>query len=138
MKINEEAWESKFKQLISYKNRFKKLPSRNEQFPKGVNIGEWCHKMRVKKRFLSRKMVTQLNRVGFVWDLESHNWTERYKEIVFFKKANKRLPTYVVGHSKNELKLSGWLAYQRKKFHEGSLEALQVSKLKRMGVLQKE
>jgi hypothetical protein len=100
---------------------------------------DWTIRQKQLKAILTAQQVKKLNSVDFDWNVSDRKmvaWEMMYKELENFKT--------VFGHVKvpqdyrDNLKLGGWVAHQRKNKTEGKLSRERIKKLNLLGFLWKE
>ena len=80
----EIAWNSRFNELILFKERFGHciVP---QNWSENKSLGMWVIHQRTHKKRLSPDHVSKLNSLGFVWNMPDYWWTQKYLELVKFK-----------------------------------------------------
>jgi len=128
----EAAWEQKFQELASYKERFGNcdVPMRWKENPA---LGNWCvaqRKLRNNGK-LSPERVARLEEIGFVWDPLESAWKEMFHSLLYYKErfGDCNVPQ---GWSENP-PLGQWCRTQRRYFKNGELSPERVAKLEGIG-----
>ncbi len=65
-----DRWEDQYENLLQFLKKFpERWPKVREEFPKGNNIGFWCHKQRQDKKRgkLTKDKLAKLNKIKFFW-----------------------------------------------------------------------
>ena len=120
-KADEDAWETRFTQLVAYKEEHGNC---NVSTLDGANkqLGEWVGKQRYyyrnhrdgKKSPISNERVAKLNEIGFEWDVNEAAWEEKLAELVAYKEAYG--DCNVPNRFKENEQLGKWVARHRTEY----------------------
>ena len=86
------SWNGIYKQLVAYRKKYKStcVPF---QYPADQQLGKWVRTQRklynTNQPSLTAERITQLNSIGFVWNLFDAQWMEMYERLVKYKKEYK-------------------------------------------------
>ena len=129
--LSSERWESKFNQLVKFKEKYGhlKVPqSPTKDIPEGYKeLGIFCRNIRSMYKysldpstahlsFLDLERIQRLESIGFVWNYHEANWNHRFEELADFHQR--------FGHTNVPMKwpdnpeLATWVAIQRQRYKE--------------------
>ena len=119
-----DAWPVMYERLIEYKEREGRWPQAAEG-----KLGNWCNTQRIarKKGTLSEDYISQLDRIGFEWEVQDSRWMQYYEELKIFIAQMQRYP------KKGENNLSIWCNTQRQGRKKGILSEERIALLDRIG-----
>uniref|UniRef100_UPI003AF00BA2 Helicase associated domain protein n=1 Tax=Parabacteroides goldsteinii TaxID=328812 RepID=UPI003AF00BA2 len=119
-----DAWPVMYERLIEYKEREGRWPQAAEG-----KLGNWCNTQRIarKKGTLSEDYISQLDRIGFEWEVQDSRWMQYYEELKIFITQMQRYP------KKGENNLSIWCNTQRQGRKKGVLSEERIALLDRIG-----
>ena len=119
-----DAWPVMYERLIEYKEREGRWPQAAEG-----KLGNWCNTQRIarKKGTLSEDYISQLDRIGFEWEVQDNRWMQYYEELKIFIAQMQRYP------KKGENNLSIWCNTQRQGRKKGILSEERITLLDRIG-----
>ena len=119
-----DAWPVMYERLIEYKEREGHWPQAAEG-----KLGNWCNTQRIarKKGTLSEDYISQLDRIGFEWEVQDSRWMQYYEELKIFIARMQRYP------KKGENNLSIWCNTQRQGRKKGILSEERIALLDRIG-----
>jgi Helicase associated domain len=96
--------------------------------PESAQLWRWSSVQRANYRLgkLSAERIKALDDLGFIWDVDQHDWDAKFDDLAEFYRAigHTRLP-----NKDPYKKLFLWARVQRTKFHDNSLSAERVAKL---------
>ncbi|WP_270634178.1 Helicase associated domain protein [Parabacteroides goldsteinii] len=107
-----DAWPVMYERLIEYKEREGRWPQTAEG-----KLGNWCNTQRIarKKGTLSEDYISQLDRIGFEWEVQDSRWMNCFEELKAFISVEHRCP------KRGENKLNIWCNTQRQARKKGLL-----------------
>ena len=115
---NHLNWVEMCKRLVAYKKQYKStcVPY---SYPADQPLGNWVSRQRMqyktKDPVLTIEKISQLDSIGFVWNVLDAKWTERYERLVAY---NKRYNSTCVPRSYTAgLQLGTWVNNQRSNFN---------------------
>jgi hypothetical protein len=144
-KILEDAWLTRYNELLEYKRTFGdcNVTFRYKQNPQ---LGQWVRGQRwnFKNKALSENRVAKLNQIGFLWKIKraqdqskrpkqennkrESSWLAYYNELVQFKR---QFGNCSVPHATNGL--GSWVCDQRKYYRNKTLSPGRIAKLNEIG-----
>ena len=118
--LKKSAWDRHYKEIKAYKAKFGhcNVPFRRKLYEKLAN---WVFNQR-KEYFsgkLSKERIAKLEDIGFLWEINNATWAMRYNELVAYKE--KFGHCMVPRKDPSNLKLGGWVAWQRSQYKDGKL-----------------
>lgn len=138
------SWDKMFNALLKFREEYHHVivPSSyaNEQ---GMRLGVWASTQRsfYSRGMLEERKIKQLNRIGFVWDINEWAWEQRYEELVLFKEryGHCNVPIEEQGRVYEHCTLfkkpfGEWVELQKKDYLKGKLNTYQVEKLNELGL----
>lgn len=115
-------WEKSYNELIAYKEEHGHciVPTRTSDRYK--DLGSWVTVQREegrkfsegKKATIDQKRVELLNEIGFVWNVQNHQWRGMYDRLLAFR-AQEGHADVPAAHPDDQA-LSNWVARQRKEY----------------------
>ncbi|MRX94014.1 Helicase associated domain protein, partial [Parabacteroides goldsteinii] len=119
-----DAWPVMYERLIEYKEREGRWPQAAEG-----KLGNWCNTQRIarKKGTLSEDYISQLDRIGFEWEVQDSRWMQYYEELKGFMVVEHRCP------KRGENKLNTWCNTQRQARKKGLLSNERIRLLDSIG-----
>ena len=119
-----DAWPVMYERLIEYKEREERWPQAAEG-----KLGNWCNTQRIarKKGTLSEDYISQLDRIGFEWEVQDSRWMQYYEELKVFMAVEHRCP------KRGENKLNTWCNTQRQARKKGLLSNERIRLLDSIG-----
>jgi len=125
-------WNGKHSELQLFKQRFGhcNVP---QHWQENTSLGRWVIRQRTYKEYLSPERVSQLKKLGFIWNLPDYWWNTRYKELVKFRK--KYGHSDVSKGSESYLQLAEWVGKQRRDYKKkySRLNQEKIQKLNELG-----
>jgi hypothetical protein len=120
----ETAWSRNLSHLAQFKQRTGhcQVPLSEPEFPK---LGLWTKEQRRhytlwkqgKPSHMNATRATELDRMGFCWDTHEATWTDRFNELVKYKKLTGNCSSVSANHPEFS-KLSVWLQHQRREYRK--------------------
>lgn len=126
-----DDWDSRYSQLISFTDKFDRLPKKEEMF-QGDRLGWWVsiHRQYGNSGTLSADKRKKLESVKhWTWDAKDAAWDKTLVELLEFVKTHKR-PPKDKEKSPSGTSLGAWVYKQRKDFHK--LKPHQREKLEKL------
>ena len=122
----DEAWTTRFDELVDFKNENGDCNVPTNQGP----LGEWVCRQRqsYKRENLSRERVDLLESVGFSWEPTDEAWATRFDELVGFKNENGDCNV-----PKAQGPLGMWVSTQRYYYKKGELSQERLDLLESVG-----
>ncbi len=119
-----DAWPVMYERLIEYKEREGRWPQAAEG-----KLGNWCNTQRIarKKGTLSEDYISQLDRIGFEWEVQDSRWMNCFEELKAFISVEHRCP------KRGENKLNTWCNTQRQARKKGLLSNERIRLLDSIG-----
>ena len=119
-----DAWPVMYERLIEYKEREGRWPQAAEG-----KLGNWCNTQRIarKKGTLSEDYISQLDRIGFEWEVQDSRWMNCFEELKAFMAVEHRCP------KRGENKLNTWCNTQRQARKKGLLSNERIRLLDSIG-----
>ncbi len=118
------AWDNACKQvarIIALHGHPKQFATTPIPYPHDPELETWATKQRdlKKKEKLEPERITQLNEIGFVWDLAEAAWEEAFQLVITFKrtKGDGKIPS----HFPENPALGKWAEKQRKEYKQNKL-----------------
>lgn len=112
----------------------------------GVDLGRWISQLRNYRKSgthtatLTFERISDLDKIGMVWDVPDYLWETYYNSAVIYHKehGNLDVPSYYV--DKNGIKLGYWIfalrsARKNKNTKRAELTDLQIAKLDELGMI---
>jgi hypothetical protein len=78
-------WEQGFSALKKYKEREGHCRVFKDHIEADFPLGTWTHGLRNKNRTLTPERHKRLSELGFIWDVNSHQWEEGFYYLTQFK-----------------------------------------------------
>ena len=134
-KSNNEQWEERFEELVSYReaNGNFKVPRCQGQ------LGNWVHEQRklYKKGKLLQDRATSLEGIGFIWSAQkeksdAEQWEKRFDELVSYREANDNCKV-----PRSQGQLGNWVYTQRQFYKKGKLSQDRIALLEGIGFVWK-
>jgi superfamily II DNA or RNA helicase len=99
-----------------------------------VKLGTWLNTRRKMKRkgALSAAEMTELERLGVVWEPSKSDWISGIESLTTFIERQGRFPAGTVGSS-DEAKLARWMVNKRQERRQGRLAQDRIRALDRIG-----
>jgi len=123
----EDAWESKFTELVAYKAKHGNL----EVAATLLGLGAWVANQRqnLRRGILSSERKAQLDGIGFQWTVQDTQWESRFSELLAYKAeyGDANVPQH--WHTR----LGQWVSKQRQLIKNGSLTIEQKMRLEEIG-----
>ena len=102
-------------------------------YPENPPLGRWVAMIRYRRKIgeLDPTFVDQLDRKGFCWSAGERVWEEMFRKLLAFRQE--------FGHCdapttrKDDSGLGGWVARQRLRYRQGTLDANRVQRLEEIG-----
>lgn len=112
------SFETKYEEL----KNFYKINGSAAVPVKSSPLGEWCSKMRTKKRkgTLTIEQIKKLDELNFTWDIYEDMWMSKYNQYKLYKEESKTLTT----------ELKNWENNQKKAHKSGILSEKKIERLK--------
>lgn len=112
--LKSSAWDEKFDLLVGFYEREGHCFVPKNHLEAGINLGSWVSEQRVnyKKGNLDEDRVSQLNSLGFEWNIRNAKWDQGLKYLQSFKNLHGhcRVPD---GYKENDYPLGAWVRKQR-------------------------
>jgi hypothetical protein len=125
-------WEAMFVALEAFKKAHGdcQVPA---EWPENRRLGMWVgtQRRRRKKGKLSKERISNLNRIGFVWDKLDAAWEQRFREIVEYKRTHAHC-NVAMGWPENP-QLAIWVARQRQFRRKRRLSGARIERLSNLG-----
>jgi hypothetical protein len=125
-------WEAMFAALVAFKKVHGdcQVPA---EWPENRKLGMWVgtQRRRRKEGKLSKARISELNRIGFVWDKLDAAWEQRFSEIVEYKRTHAHC-NVAMGWPENP-QLAIWVARQRQFMRKGRLSRARIKRLSNLG-----
>lgn len=88
--VDEDSWFNMFELCKEYIIEHGELTPSVKSVYKEERIGAWVARQKTARKAgeLSKKRVELLDSIGFVWDIELHNWLKRLGELVDYEKKH--------------------------------------------------
>jgi len=122
----EQQWSDRFDELTKYKARNGDCNVLQSQGP----LGEWVVTQRknYNKGDISDERIARLESIGFVWDPQEQQWSDRFDELAKYKaeQGDCNVPTY-------QGLLGEWVNTQRVSYKEGKMAQGRVDLLESVG-----
>ena len=134
--VYDTNWMKMYKRLVAYKKQFK-TTSVPALYTTDPQLGEWVAAQRIrynrKKSRLTVDRITQLDSIGFVWNILDAQWTEKYDRIVKYKEEYNT--TCVPFRYPADPPLGRWVHNQRYNYNtnQSSLTADRIAQLESIG-----
>ena len=129
-------WTEKYYRLVRYKKQ-NKTTCVPDRYPEDPQLARWVRHQRsyykTNQPFLTADRITQLNSIGFVWNILDAQWTEKYDRLVKYKKKYKS--TCVPDQYPADPQLARWVHKQRTQnnFNKSCLTADRITQLDSIG-----
>jgi hypothetical protein len=124
------AWDKRLQQLEEYKATHGTTRVSCDT-PESAQLWRWSSVQRANYRLgkLSADRIRALDELGFIWDVDQHDWDCKYDDLADFYAAHRhtRLP-----NKEPYKKLFLWARVQRTKYHDKSLSTERVAKLQKL------
>lgn len=131
----EAIWVERIKELQAFKDQFGHTNVRTRD-PDRLQLAHWVFTARRAYRAgkLASDRVTQLERLGMIWDPIEASWQESFARLVRFKEhfGHCNVPT---SRSSKHKHLGNWTRVQRKNYREGKLDDDKVALLEEVGFI---
>ena len=120
--IEAYRWNSKIELLKAYKKKHRHC---NVERKEG-SLGKWVILQRVlyEHRALEEERIQELNSIGFIWNVEEHQWLEKFKLLKEYKKKHKNCNV-----SRKDGELGEWVYRQRILYYQGKMPQDKIEKL---------
>ena len=134
--VNSRAWDDAFQELQAYiAEHGTTLVPRSHTTEAAFKLGIWTHcqrKARCKGK-LSQERTDRLEKIGFVWEVNSRAWDDAFQELQAYKAEHGT--TLVPQNHTTEagFKLGLWIAEQRRAKREGKLSQERIDRLEKLG-----
>uniref|UniRef100_A0A7S1C0N1 Helicase-associated domain-containing protein n=1 Tax=Corethron hystrix TaxID=216773 RepID=A0A7S1C0N1_9STRA len=139
-------WNKKCEALKSYKEEHGNLIV-PRYYNKDNALGMWVYDQRAEyRKFLSGKpsqltqaKITELNLLGFIWNILECNWEKKFQELERYEAKHGNVRVSWI--DKSQRNLAEWINYQRKEYYKicGGKKSLlmkyQIVKLQRKGII---
>jgi uncharacterized protein YbgA (DUF1722 family) len=85
--VENKKWNKQYEKLVEFKRK-----NRHCNVPRGyqedASLGNWVSKQRQvhAKNNMRQDRKDLLNKIGFVWNVEDHQWKKQYEKLVEFKR----------------------------------------------------
>ncbi len=123
-------WENKFQCLVSYKAEFGDCLVAGDAEYQDYKLGSWVSVQRKSKGKLIPERVNRLDELGFVWDVLTSRWEEKFKCLIAYKAEFGHF-LIAKGAQYQGLDIGDWSTKLRK--NKDKLEPGQVSRLDELG-----
>ena len=138
---NEAAWQDGYSHAKTYYSLYGNLNVPASYTDEdGFKLGAWISNKRThyRKGSLSEERISQLERIGMVWDRLDEIWQTGYIHAAdyYAKFGHLNVPQGYI--APDGYSLSNWLTNIKKKQKDGKLSVSQFEQLQRIGFLQKE
>ncbi|KAL3775199.1 hypothetical protein ACHAWO_003815 [Cyclotella atomus] len=82
--LSYKSWDENYGLLLEYKrvNGYCKVP-RNHAV-----LGPWVMHQRSDRTTMSQNRIEKLDSIGFIWDVNEHDWNENYKQLMEYQRKN--------------------------------------------------
>ncbi|MGW6745020.1 Helicase associated domain protein [Streptomyces sp. NPDC055025] len=140
---HERAWQHALTFARLYHNEFGNLnmPARHtitgsdgEKF----KLGQWISKTRDRRirGKLKAAQISELEKLGMIWDANEATWLEHFAAAKAFYRANRhlRIPVKYITAPPEELRLGAWIARQRTEFKKEKIPAKRIKDLTKIGM----
>ena len=128
----EAAWARNFKALLQFKRKHGHTRVSERKYGRR-GLGAWVASLRQDYRAgqLSPERIARLERIGFVWHGDEHQWREQIKQLRRFKKefGHPNVPV-----SYRDQSLAKFLANLRKSHQRGTLSPDRLRTLNKLGM----
>jgi superfamily II DNA or RNA helicase len=129
--VRAASWESQFQSLMAFHVRegHSNVPDKYREDPK---LAQWCGLQRQFKRQqrLLAERQSRLETLGFIWDVNEHEWEARYLELERYKATHGHCD---VPQRKPHAALGSWASVQRTRWRTGKLSPDRVKRLESLG-----
>jgi hypothetical protein len=103
---HDEAWSTRFDELVVYHAEHGRLPVRSTQ-----GIGSWVKTQRIGRATMSAERKARLDSLGWwAWDPYDAAWTTKFDELVVYHAEHGSIPPYATPGG-----LGKWVCHQRTK-----------------------
>lgn len=128
---NLSNWSILYKELAEFIKRQNRMPARNDS----SKLYTWCavQRLKNKKNALSADKIADLNKIGFIWNVQDHIWQENLKLLQKYRKKNPERWPSQRSHEPLEHKLAVWFLGIRKDFKRNKLAPERIKKLREIG-----
>jgi superfamily II DNA or RNA helicase len=105
------------------------LIDHNDTKYKDIKLEQWIKDTRKNKGILSKKRISMLEEIGFVWSVLDHNWMKNFNNLKKYLELNDNI------YPSTNNRLYFWVKSQRDKFIRNKLTLNQIDKLKEIGFI---
>ena len=134
--VNDHQWQQGVRKLHDYKseNGGVMVP-RNYETPDGFKLGMWVASKRVAKSKgkLSSDQIKELDDLGFVWDVNDHQWQQGVRKLHDYKSENGGVMVPRNYETPDGFKLGNWVRHKRAAKFQGTLSSDQIKELVDLG-----
>jgi len=127
------SWEDQFKNLIKFRKEYPdRWPAALEEYPKGTNLGSWCHNQRAfnARGKLQKDRQALLTDIAFPFDSREDGWGKQYEKLLEYKKHNPDKWPTTIESDLEIIKLGRWCNTQRIYYKNGKLPKERESHLR--------
>ena len=134
--VYDHQWQQGIHKLKEYKSEIGgvMVPSRHETSA-GFKLGMWVAKKRAAKSQgkLSSDQIKELDDLGFVWDVNDHQWQQGVHKLHDYKSVNGGVMVPWKHETSDGFKLGMWVASKRVAKSKGKLSSDQIKELDDLG-----
>jgi superfamily II DNA or RNA helicase len=107
------------------------------KFTHHQSLGSWVRTYRKNRENnkLSKEKITELDLLGFIWDVDKHNWQQGVSALQEYKKANGDCLVPDAFINDNCFSLGAWLRTIKKHYKNKSLSSAKISTLEEIGII---
>lgn len=132
--LYEYKWQERLKGLQEFKGEDGFITS----IKKDVNADYHNYAARLRtnyrKGILPKEKIEDLEKIGFVWEVEEHKWNIMYKELSEYNKQKREAELNFKSAKPQSKELRVWLTVQKAKYDKGKLSEKQLKLLKEANV----
>lgn len=125
------VWDTRFNELQAYKEQHGdcNIPC---TYKENRTLGLWVSSQRMAYRegYISKEHIQRLNSIGFVWELRSSEWDQKFTELVTYKEEHGDCN---VPNVKGVNGLGPWVNTQKVTYKKGKLSEERVQRLNSIG-----
>lgn len=134
---HDASWKEGFEHLKMYKaSHLDCSPSSSYIAPDGYKLGKWVNYQRTsyRKKNLSSENITQLEAIGFEWDIVDSGWNELVAELIIYKNSYGNCAPTTSYISPKGYKLGAWVSRVRQSHKLGRLSSEKIKMLIDVGL----
>jgi superfamily II DNA or RNA helicase len=105
--------------------------------PGHLSLGSWVRTCRKNKsnNQLNEEKITELDHLGFIWDVDKYNWEQGVSAFQEYKNENDDCLVSDAFVNKNNFSLGVWLRTIKKHYKNKKLSSNQISTLEEIGII---